>query len=345
MREIFLERYEKFKQHFNENSNVYENTSIGENPLFGLNEYFSPEYFDNNMQLKMEFINDFSKELHRTMLKYKFINSYLKEHYLTLEEESKKLDNEYTELCKNISVKGQAFLDMFSLPEHYNFVIDAKTVYIKNITEYKNITMKTTETMEEISYYLDYINNNSFFINLDDYYKINSFFLNFYNHYTISIFGVKEDGTMENLFDEVNTSQEVFINRIESKYKKIYILSKSEIVEYIKDIKIFAYNKNDSEKYGYLIKKLSNLDNLSSIIVVNDVNTSFYMYSSQECSSFIKQLNVNEELAKEKYINDNFKINTNSEIILDNINELYILEFFDYNNHKSYNTNFYAKEK
>lgn len=342
---MFLERYEKFKKNFENNTNVYEDSSIGDNPLFGLNSYFSEEYFNNDMALSMDFINEFSQELYNTLLKYQFISSYLKEHFLTLEEESKKLDNEYIELCKNVSLKGQAFLDMFSLPEHYNYVIDAKTVYLKNVIEYQNLTMKTNETMSELIYYLNYINSNSFFINLDDYYKINSLFLSFYNQYTISIFGVQEDGTMENLFDEVNTSQEIFLNGTETKYKKLYIISKSPIVEYIKDIKVFSYQKNDSEKYGYLIKKLDNLETLNTIIIVNDVNTSFYMYSEKEYVSFIKQLSINEELAKEQYINENFKINTNEEIILENTNKLYILEFFDYNNHKSYNTNFYAKEK
>lgn len=345
---MFLEQYKKFKKSFNNSEDVYEQYSLGNSGLFGLDFFFSREYLNGEKFLDVELINDFDKELHSVLLKTKFIYSYLKNYLDTQKEESMNLDNEYFEICNSVSTKGQAFLNMFNMPEHFNHIVETKTVYLKNIKEYSNYSIKNDDDLSEIPYYISEVDKNQFYINFNQLNKIDSMLIEFYNTYTINVFGITENGTMENLLNSVETTQEIFIFKNDKKYKSLFVLSSSNISNYIKNIKVFSYQgKKSANKCGYLIKKIESLDNIKEFSVINDSTTQFYLYNKNEYRQLMNMLAKDEDGAKNKYINDNYKIKLNETIEVASYNdkELYLLEFFDYENNKSYITQIYGKEK
>ena len=54
---MFLEQY----KHSFKSNNIYENTSIGDNELFGLADYYTKEYLNNTYQINIKLLNDFLK--------------------------------------------------------------------------------------------------------------------------------------------------------------------------------------------------------------------------------------------------------------------------------------------
>lgn len=337
---MFLEQY----KHSFKSNNIYENTSIGDNELFGLADYYTKEYLNNTYQINIKLLNDFLKTLEDIDNKFKFIDSYLENYLKLLETESINLDKEYNKINNSLSTKGQSFLNMFELNDNYNYVFDDNIIYYKNILDNGSSYIKDDYSLIQIDYRIENINNNSFFIHLGNLECIEDIFIEFYNEINFSIFGSKEDNTLELIFNNIESkSNKLFKIQNDVKYNKFYIISNKEITNYIKNIKV--YKKSDASvlnKYGYIVRKLTNLNKFTDIIFVNDSNTSLYLYDKETYSKVINDIGND---IKSEFINNNYLVKKNINVSNTfGFKELYLLEFFDINNNISLHTKIYGKE-
>lgn len=337
---MFLEQY----KHSFKSNNIYENTSIGDNELFGLADYYTKEYLNNTYQINIKLLNDFLKTLEDIDNKFKFIDSYLENYLKLLETESINLDKEYNKINNSLSTKGQSFLNMFELNDNYNYVFDDNIIYYKNILDNGSSYIKDDYSLIQIDYRIENINNNSFFIHLGNLEYIEDIFIEFYNEINFSIFGSKEDNTLELIFNNIESkSNKLFKIQNDVKYNKFYIISNKEITNYIKNIKV--YKKSDASvlnKYGYIVRKLTNLNKFTDIIFVNDSNTSLYLYDKETYSKVINDIGND---IKSEFINNNYLVKKNINVSNTfGFKELYLLEFFDINNNISLHTKIYGKE-
>lgn len=337
---MFLEQY----KHSFKSNNIYENTSIGNNELFGLTDYYTQEYLNNTYQINIKLLNDFLKTLEDIDNKFKFIDSYLENYLKLLETESINLDKEYNKINNSLSTKGQSFLNMFELNDNYNYVFDDNIIYYKNILDNGSSYIKDDYSLIQIDYRIENINNNSFFIHLGNLECIEDIFIEFYNEINFSIFGSKEDNTLELIFNNIDSkSNKLFKIQNDVKYNKFYIISNKEITNYIKNIKV--YKKSDASvlnKYGYIVRKLTNLNKFTDLIFVNDSNTSLYLYDKETYSKVINDIGND---IKSEFINNNYLVKKNINVSNTfGFEELYLLEFFDINNNISLQTKIYGKE-
>lgn len=337
---MFLEQY----KHSFKSNNIYENTSIGDNELFGLADYYTKEYLNNTYQINIKLLNDFLKTLEDIDNKFKFIDSYLENYLKLLETESINLDKEYNKINNSLSTKGQSFLNMFELNDNYNYVFDDNIIYYKNILDNGSSYIKDDYGLIQIDYRIENINNNSFFIHLGNLECIEDIFIEFYNEINFSIFGSKEDNTLELIFNNIDSnSNKLFKIQNDVKYNKFYIISNKEITNYIKNIKV--YKKSDASvlnKYGYIVRKLTNLNKFTDLIFVNDSNTSLYLYDKETYSKVINDIGND---IKSEFINNNYLVKKNINVSNTfGFEELYLLEFFDINNNISLQTKIYGKE-
>lgn len=337
---MFLEQY----KHSFKSNNIYENTSIGDNELFGLADYYTKEYLNNTYQINIKLLNDFLKTLEDIDNKFKFIDSYLENYLKLLETESINLDKEYNKINNSLSTKGQSFLNMFELNDNYNYVFDDNIIYYKNILDNGSSYIKDDYGLIQIDYRIENINNNSFFIHLGNLECIEDIFIEFYNEINFSIFGSKEDNTLELIFNNIDSkSNKLFKIQNDIKYNKFYIISNKEITNYIKNIKV--YKKSDTStlnKYGYIVRKLTNLNKFTDIIFVNDSNTSLYLYDKE---TYLKVINDIGNDIKSEFINNNYLVKKNINVSNTfGFKELYLLEFFNINNNISLQTKIYGKE-
>lgn len=337
---MFLEQY----KHSFKSNNIYENTSIGDNELFGLADYYTKEYLNNTYQINIKLLNDFLKTLEDIDNKFKFIDSYLENYLKLLETESINLDKEYNKINNSLSTKGQSFLNMFELNDNYNYVFDDNIIYYKNILDNGSSYIKDDYSLIQIDYRIENINNNSFFIHLGNLECIEDIFIEFYNEINFSIFGSKEDNTLELIFNNIESkSNKLFKIQNDVKYNKFYIISNKEITNYIKNIKV--YKKSDVSvlnKYGYIVRKLTNLNKFTDLIFVNDSNTSLYLYDKETYSKVINDIGND---IKSEFINNNYLVKKNINVSNTfGFEELYLLEFFDINNNISLQTKIYGKE-
>ena len=340
-----LEKYKQFKTVLRNPNDYFEQYSIGDNPLFGNVDFFSNEYLDNEYELNVSTIYEFKHELEEVLLKYKYILGFLTSIENSLIEQNKLLDAEYFDLNK-YSTKGQSFLKMFNMPDYYNNVIDFKIVYQKNITKLTDTYIKTKDSLEPLKFYLEYIGNNSFFISFDDLYEIRDIFLDFYNEITYSIFGVKEDDTMENIYSNISSSEKLFINTGTIKYKKLFITGIDDLNSLIKEIKIFSYSETDiPEKNGYLVYMLEDMNKIKDFIVVSDTETELYGFDKNIYQKMMELLTSNEQLCIEKYFNNQYRLEKNVNIENKLTDSFYILEFFKKTQNKSNELKIFAKEK
>lgn len=339
-----LEKYKQFKKILKNPEDYYEKYSINDNPLFGNKLFFSDEYLDNSFEIEVSVLNEFKYELQELILKYKYLLGFLTSVENKLIQENKILDEEFFEL-NQYSTKGQSFLKMFNMPDYYNHVVDYKIVYQKNIKKLTDTFIKTKETLEPLNFYLQYVGDYSFFIVFDKEYDIRDIFLDFYNIITYSIFGVKSDDTMENIYSNITSEQKLFINTNKTKYKKIFVTGISNINSFLKEIKIFSYSETDiAEKNGYLVYMLENLKNIKEFIIVSDDTTELFMFDEKTYSKMIEVLTSNEQLCIEKYFNNQYKVDKNINIENKLTDSLYILEFFKKTENKSNELKIFAKE-
>lgn len=341
---ILLEKYQKFKSVLSHPNDYFEQYSIADNPIFGNDAFYTRSYLNSEYQLDISTFNEFKKELKEIILKYKYILGYLTSIEKILIEENKKLDDEYFNLNKS-STKGQSFLEMFTMPDYYNHVLDFKIIYQKNISRLNNSFIKTKDSLKPLSFYLEYVKNNSFFITFDKPYEIQDIYLDFYKDITYSIFGIKENGSMENIYENVSSTEKLFINTNETKYKKIFVTGIQNLNGLIKEIKVFSYAKDEIlEKNGYLVYLLENMNIIKEYIIVSDDSTELYGFDKKTYYKMIELLASNEKLCIEKYFNKQYKLEKNVNIENQSTDSLYILELFSVTQNKSNELKFFAKE-
>lgn len=337
---MFLEKY---KHAFNLQNDIFEKNSIGDSELFGKEEFLSKEYINHNYAMKVKDICAVQKELEKTLLKYKFIDDYLVQVIRQEENICQKLDEEYMNINNSVSIKGNAFLDMFKMPVQYNYVFPSKIVYMKNIVPKDGSFIKTSSELTSVPFYIENINGNSFFIVLNEKSSIDNMLIEFYNEFEYSIFYEKEDGTLEILFDKIDTNNNILMFDHKIKYKKLYVISSHEITKYVKKIKINSYvSKIEKPKYGFLIKELTNFNNISDFAISTDSSTEFYIFSKDAYRELVNDL-VKDE--KSNLINENSKLIVNQNIQKAfNKNTMYLLEYFPNNVNFASESKIYGKE-
>ena len=69
------EKYIEFIKQFKENS-LYENNSIDDNELFGIKEFLSDDYLNNNFYLEKNIFIKCKNELEKVLFKYNFIFNF-----------------------------------------------------------------------------------------------------------------------------------------------------------------------------------------------------------------------------------------------------------------------------
>lgn len=334
------EKYIKFIEQFKENS-LYENNSIDNNELFGIKEFLDKEYLNNNFYLDKDIFIKCKNELEKVLFKYNFILNFYKEYENKLKNEIEKLDKEYFELDK-VSSLGNKFFTMKTLKEYYNYIVPYDVVYKKNLIFTNDSVIKSDETLEEIDFTIKEEKNSVFIYFNKGLTNIQDIFVNLYNEFTISIFGIKEDDSLENIVSNRNSSDKLFINTSSILFKGIFITGIRNITGYIKELKIYEYVKGSIKKNGILAYRLKDLKKINKIFYGSNSGTKIYKLKTEEYNEFLKILNTNNF---NSILSENKEIKKNLEYDLNEENEIIIIEIFNQNINISDKLNFFGKAK
>lgn len=334
------EQYIEFIKQFKENS-LYENNSIDDNELFGIKEFLSEDYLNNNFYLDKDIFIKCKNELEKILFKYNYIFNFYKEYENRLKNEIEKLDKEYFELDK-VSSLGNKFFSMKSLKEHYNYVVPYDIIYKKNLVFTSESVIKSNETLEEISFTIKEEKNSIFVYFNKGLSNIQDIFINLYNDFTISIFGIKENGSLENIVSNKNSSDKLFINTSSTLFKGIFITGIGNITGYIKELKIYEYTKGTIRKNGIIAYKLKDLKKINKIFYNSNSGTKIYKLKIEEYNEFLKILNTDNFSS---ILNENREIQKNIEYDLNGENDIVIVEIFNQNTNISDKLNFFGKVK
>ena len=334
------EKYIKFIEQFKENS-LYENNSIDNNELFGIKEFLDKEYLNNNFYLDKNIFIKCKNELEKVLFKYNFILNFYKEYENKLKNEIEKLDKEYFELDK-VSSLGNKFFTMKTLKEYYNYIVPYDFVYKKNLIFTNDSVIKSDETLEEIDFTIKEEKNSVFIYFNKGLTNIQDIFVNLYNEFTISIFGIKEDDSLENIVSNRNSSDKLFINTSSILFKGIFITGIGNITGYIKELKIYEYVKGSIKKNGILAYRLKDLKKINKIFYGSNSGTKIYKLKTEEYNEFLKILNTNNF---NSILSENKEIKKNLEYDLNEENEIIIIEIFNQNINISDKLNFFGKAK
>ena len=334
------EKYIKFIEQFKENS-LYENNSIDNNELFGIKEFLDKEYLNNNFYLDKDICIKCKNELEKVLFKYNFILNFYKEYENKLKNEIEKLDKEYFELDK-VSSLGNKFFTMKTLKEYYNYIVPYDVVYKKNLIFTNDSVIKSDETLEEIDFTIKEEKNSVFIYFNKGLTNIQDIFVNLYNEFTISIFGIKEDDSLENIVSNRNSSDKLFINTSSILFKGIFITGIGNITGYIKELKIYEYVKGSIKKNGILAYRLKDLKKINKIFYGSNSGTKIYKLKTEEYNEFLKILNTNNF---NSILSENKEIKKNLEYDLNEENEIIIIEIFNQNINISDKLNFFGKAK
>lgn len=334
------EKYIKFIEQFKENS-LYENNSIDNNELFGIKEFLDKEYLDNNFYLDKDIFIKCKNELEKVLFKYNFILNFYKEYENKLKNEIEKLDKEYFELDK-VSSLGNKFFTMKTLKEYYNYIVPYDVIYKKNLIFTNDSVIKSDETLEEIDFTIKEEKNSVFIYFNKGLTNIQDIFVNLYNEFTISIFGIKEDDSLENIVSNRNSSDKLFINTSSILFKGIFITGIGNITGYIKELKIYEYVKGSMKKNGILAYRLKDLKKINKIFYGSNSGTKIYKLKTEEYNEFLKILNTNNF---NSILSENKEIKKNLEYDLNEENEIIIIEIFNQNINISDKLNFFGKAK
>lgn len=334
------EKYIKFIEQFKENS-LYENNSIDNNELFGIKEFLDKEYLNNNFYLDKDIFIKCKNELEKVLFKYNFILNFYKEYENKLKNEIEKLDKEYFELDK-VSSLGNKFFTMKTLKEYYNYIVPYDVVYKKNLIFTNDSVIKSDETLEEIDFTIKEEKNSVFIYFNKGLTNIQDIFVNLYNEFIISIFGIKEDDSLENIVSNRNSSDKLFINTSSILFKGIFITGIGNITGYIKELKIYEYVKGSIKKNGILAYRLKDLKKINKIFYGSNSGTKIYKLKTEEYNEFLKILNTNNF---NSILSENKEIKKNLEYDLNEENEIIIIEIFNQNINISDKLNFFGKAK
>lgn len=334
------EKYIEFIKQFKENL-LYENNSIDNNELFGIKEFLSEDYLNNNFYLDKDIFIKCKNELEKILFKYNYIFNSYKEYENRLKNEIEKLDKEYFELDK-VSSLGNKFFSMKSLKEYYNYVVPYDIIYKKNLVFTNESVIKSNETLEEINFTIKEEKNSIFVYFNKGLSNIQDIFINLYNEFTISIFGIKENGSLENIVSNKNSSDKLFINTSSTLFKGIFITGIGNITGYIKELKIYEYTKGTIRKNGIITYKLKDLKKINKIFYGSNSGTKIYKLKTKEYNEFLKILNTDNFSS---ILNENREIQKNIEYDLNEENDIVIVEIFNQNTNISDKLNFFGKVK
>lgn len=334
------EKYIEFIKQFKENS-LYENNSIDNNELFGIKEFLSEDYLNNNFYLDKDIFIKCKNELEKILFKYNYIFNSYKEYENRLKNEIEKLDKEYFELDK-VSSLGNKFFSMKSLKEYYNYIVPYDIIYKKNLIFTNESVIKSNETLEEINFTIKEEKNSIFVYFNKGLSNIQDIFINLYNEFTISIFGIKENDSLENIVSNKNSSDKLFINTSPTLFKGIFITGIGNITGYIKELKIYEYTKGTIRKNGIIAYKLKDLKKINKIFYGSNSETKIYKLKTKEYNEFLKILNTDNFSS---ILNENRKIQKNIEYDLNEENDIVIVEIFNQNTNISDKLNFFGKVK
>ena len=172
--------------------------------------------------------------------------------------------------------------------------------------------------------------------------NIQDIFINLYNEFTISIFGIKENGSLENIVSNKNSSDKLFINTSPTLFKGIFITGIGNINGYIKELKIYEYTKGTIRKNGIIIYKLKDLKKINKIFYGSNSGTKIYKLKTEEYNEFAKILNTDNFSS---ILNENKEIQKNLEYDLNGETDIIIVEVFNQNTNISDKLNFFGKAK
>ena len=316
--------YLNFIEQFN-NKSLFEKNSILEEPLFGLKDFLSTEYLNNNYYVDTNIFKEILKELEKINFKYLFLINQYKKYENDLNEQIKILDKEYFELNQTSALGGK-FFEMSNLKNHYNFIVPYDVIYKKNLNFTNNKVIKSDENLESIPFTIKEEHGGTFiYFNKNE--DIQDIFIDMYNDFQISIFGINTDGTMTNIVANVESSEKLFINTIPEVFKGIFITGIGNITGYIKEIKIYKYVKSSIRKEGILIYKLKELEKINKIFYASNSATKLYKLNTDNYKKLMKIINSGSYRLKE-FLNDNPLIEKNKEYSL-NETDIVIVEMFE----------------
>lgn len=338
---MFLEKYKVFKENIEDGTNYYENYSVGENPLFGLNEMLQEGKMSD---ITIPFLKESMLEIDKLILKFKFVKGYLNNYKEQLEDYAILLDEEYKEMSSCYSLKGTSFIDMLSDNYGFNHVVDYTLDYAKNVKEINTEYLKASDLSESVEHYITYPDKTSLMVNFKKAELVKEIYLELHSNLTISIYGYDSNGNTEPLFLNADSSQKLFINTLETEYTKLLIVANGNIKEYFKYFDVFSNVESDEMKRGYLFRTINNLLELNEIYFVSDSSSELYSYDLETYREVIRNIVKDEENTIAKYINDRYKIEKNTKIELNDISNLYILEFLDSTVEKTQQLKIYGKE-
>lgn len=324
---LFLENYKKFKESVGE-SHLFEEKSVGENPLFAFVDAFS-EDFDNFIDI--ETIKKYNSEIENTLSKILYVNGFLEYYKAVLIEESQLLDDEINLINNTKSFKGASFLDLKERMLDYNYVFDVETVHSKNMKVVGDNIFKVEENSKKVEGFFSYPDLDKVIFNVKKPSTINDIIIDTYKEMTISIYGENEKGETKPLFINSSTDQRLFINTIEEKFTKIILISNGNLKSYIKNLNIYykEFSTIDSKKNGFIFSKVKN-NNIKNILISSDNETEIFMLSKTDFDLSIKEIFDNEKYVIDKFLVEKNKVEKNTPIVFENINsEFYFVEKID----------------
>jgi hypothetical protein len=273
--------------------NFFETNSIEDNLLFGLKEYETREFHEKQQLVTLDFLKKCYAENERTLQKMKFIEGFLTEKLSELEIESKRLDKEYLEINNSVSFKGYSFMEMNSFEEFYNYILEQEVTFTKNIAVYDDKLVKTTNSQQEVDFIINYLNQNSIMFVFDKTISISSLLLDFFKNVEYNVYGVLEDGEMESINLNVNSSEyPVVFNNNDSAYKSIYITSFASLSSQLKNAKFFSYEGEESltDFYGYVLREITIPEEVEELIFVSDSSSEVFYFTEEESDELMKDL-------------------------------------------------------
>lgn len=321
---MFLEYFKKLKGDLNE-SELFETLSFMDNPLFS-NKKLLKEDFDNFIDV--ENVKAFNNEIELTISKLAFIKGFLGYYKQMLEEESKLLDSEISSVNNTTSFKGSSFLELKDRMLDYNYVFETELVHSKNIQKSGSIYYKVEENSEKVNGYFSYPDVDKITFNIKEPSNINEIIVETHKEIVFSIYGETEKGETKPLFLNVSSSQKLFINTLEDKYRRIIFIANSNMKSYIKNLVIYKKENSSAaiEKNGFVFFKVKN-KNIKNILVSSDNDTEIFALNKSEFEISIKEIHNNEKYVVDKFLIEKNKVEKNKQILFDSIiNEFYFVE-------------------
>jgi len=314
--DTFEKKYLKFKKDIvkklypNHPDTYFENFSIEDNPLFSLNEFYTKEYIYSEPMIDVNFLNALGGELDALYSKFKFTRQYLEDYIKKMERYSKELDEEYFTANGISSLKGDAITFMYKENPEYNHIMDLNIIYNHNCIKEDNSITKISFEEESCKYYLNYKSNNELTFIFDDPKTITEILLSFNKNILLNLFGRKEDGTLEAIATNINSSDHPSIkNKNDNKYNEIVIISYENIAKFFSSANFFSIeNKSDyvSDINAYVVHLLKNDNIINKYTVFSTSETQVYEISPTNINVLINDIkNLSHIKIKDKYCNNN----------------------------------------